>query len=242
MQYGKIYESLMSRAFGRKKLKREVAGYVYYEKHHILPRCLGGVDTKDNLVLLTAEEHWLAHLLLVKMHPDNQKLIFACQAMSMAGGNNSRTTNKLFGWIRRAYCDATSRRQKGQVVPQDRRDKISAALKGQPTPHQQGDSNVSKRPEVAKKISNAAKGRILGPRSAETKKRISAANKGHTGAIKEANGSFAGYIIATPIDGGIALRMGGRKEIESFGFSYQQVRSCIRGRNKSHNSYTFRYE
>ena len=189
MQYEKIYLRLTARAVGRKKLKRGASGYIYYEKHHVIPRCLGGTDTKDNLVLLTAEEHWLAHLLLVKIHPGNDKLIFACQAMSMAGGNNGRTTNKLFGWIRRAYREATSLRQKGQSVPQERRDKISAALKGKPAHHQQGEKNVSKRPDVAKKISLSKIGKKTGPRSEETKAKIAAGNKGHKGLVGDANPS-----------------------------------------------------
>lgn len=40
----------------------------YHEKHHILPRSLGGDDSKENLVKLTAREHFVAHLLLAKIH------------------------------------------------------------------------------------------------------------------------------------------------------------------------------
>lgn len=38
----------------------------YYERHHIIPRSLGGSDAKTNLVKLTAREHFVCHLLLVK--------------------------------------------------------------------------------------------------------------------------------------------------------------------------------
>ena len=40
----------------------------YCEEHHIVPRSLGGYDTKENLVLLTAREHFVAHLLLAKIY------------------------------------------------------------------------------------------------------------------------------------------------------------------------------
>jgi hypothetical protein len=189
MNYNKIYNSIIQRSQGRKKLRKDSEGYVYYEKHHIIPRCLGGSEDKSNLAYLTAEEHWIAHLLLVKINPGVDSLIYACQAMSMTGGNTKRTTNKMFGWIRREYSNAVSRRNTGKAVSLEHREKISKALKGRPVPHQIGDNNVSKRPEVAKKISDAAKGRILGPRSEETKNRISAANKGHKGAIGDANPS-----------------------------------------------------
>ena len=36
----------------------------YVEKHHIIPRCIGGSDHKENLVSLTAREHFVCHLLL----------------------------------------------------------------------------------------------------------------------------------------------------------------------------------
>lgn len=39
----------------------------YYEKHHIVPKCLGGLDNPENLVKLTARQHFIAHLLLTKM-------------------------------------------------------------------------------------------------------------------------------------------------------------------------------
>lgn len=187
MDYINIYNRLIQRSHGRKKLRKHSEGYVYYERHHIIPRCLGGSNDKSNLAFLTAEEHWIAHLLLVKINPGVDSLVYACQAMSMTGKNTQRTTNKMFGWIRREYSNAVSRKNTGREVTPAHREKISKALKGRPTPHQIGDNNVSKRPEVAKKISIAAKGRILGPRSEETKNRISAANKGHRGAIGDAN-------------------------------------------------------
>lgn len=242
MRYNNIYDSIISRATDRKKLKKDADGYIYYENHHIVPRCLGGTNDKLNLVYLTAEEHWLCHLLLVKIYPGNNQLVFACQAMTMAGGNNKRMTNKLFGSFRRAYSEATSLRQKGKVISQAQRDKTSATLKGRPALHQIGDNNVSKRLDVAKKISIANKGRKSGPCSEETKNKISIANKGHAGANKEANGSFSGYIIATPKNGGPEIRMGGRKEIESFGFTYTSVRACMRREKKSHKGYLFRKE
>jgi hypothetical protein len=62
MNYETIYNNIIKRSQGRKKLRKNSEGYVYYEKHHIIPRCLGGADDKSNFAYLTAEEHWLAHL------------------------------------------------------------------------------------------------------------------------------------------------------------------------------------
>lgn len=38
----------------------------YTEKHHIIPKSLGGSNQRDNIVLLTAREHYVAHLCLVR--------------------------------------------------------------------------------------------------------------------------------------------------------------------------------
>jgi len=42
----------------------------YTENHHIIPKSLGGVNSKDNLVKLTGREHFIVHLLLIKMVKD----------------------------------------------------------------------------------------------------------------------------------------------------------------------------
>lgn len=70
MNYLKMYIDLIDNA-----INRDLVGYS--ESHHILPRCLGGDDDLDNLVKLTAKEHYIAHLLLHKVNPDNPKLLHA---------------------------------------------------------------------------------------------------------------------------------------------------------------------
>jgi hypothetical protein len=39
-----------------------------YEVHHILPKSLGGTDSKENLVKMTYRQHYVAHLILWKIH------------------------------------------------------------------------------------------------------------------------------------------------------------------------------
>lgn len=52
-----------------------------YEVHHIIPRCMGGTDDKDNLVHLTPEQHFKAHYYLAVDNPTNGKLAQAWNAM-----------------------------------------------------------------------------------------------------------------------------------------------------------------
>ena len=61
-KYTKWYNNIISKAIAR-TLPEEI----YTEKHHIIPRSLGGTDEITNLVWLTAAEHLKVHLLLVKM-------------------------------------------------------------------------------------------------------------------------------------------------------------------------------
>lgn len=59
-KYTSCYFNIINRA-----KSRSISGYI--EKHHIIPKSLGGNNAKDNLVKLTAKEHYICHLLLPKM-------------------------------------------------------------------------------------------------------------------------------------------------------------------------------
>lgn len=61
---------------------RFACGEEYYERHHIIPRCMGGGDEDDNLVDLYAQEHYEVHRLLAEENPENEKLLFAWWIMS----------------------------------------------------------------------------------------------------------------------------------------------------------------
>lgn len=96
MNYLKHYNILIDRGI----LRSHIDGYI--EVHHIIPICMGGVNTPENLVKLTPEEHYLAHLLLVKIYPDISKLIYACSMMCST--RLGRQSNKSYGWVRRAFA------------------------------------------------------------------------------------------------------------------------------------------
>lgn len=62
MNYIKIYYQIISKAAGREYS-------ILYDRHHIIPRGLGGPDNVTNLIYLTPKEHMLAHHLLAKAYP-----------------------------------------------------------------------------------------------------------------------------------------------------------------------------
>jgi hypothetical protein len=70
MNYISIYNNIISFA---KNFNRSKSSGIF-EKHHILPKCLGGTNEITNLVLLTPREHFVAHLLLWKNDKTNYKL------------------------------------------------------------------------------------------------------------------------------------------------------------------------
>ena len=87
MNYKKIYDQLVEKCRVRGLDKSATEGY--FEKHHIVPKCMGGSDDPENFVLFTGREHFIAHMLLWKIYPNVKGLAFALNIMS------NRTVNKL---------------------------------------------------------------------------------------------------------------------------------------------------
>ena len=97
MDYQKIYNNIT-----RRGQNRILEGYS--EKHHIVPRCMGGTDEVTNLVSLTPEEHYLCHLLLVKIHPKNIRLVKVAMFM-VSSTDNVKRNNKAYVWLKRQYSE-----------------------------------------------------------------------------------------------------------------------------------------
>lgn len=81
MDYDKHYQQLIIK-HGR--VSKPLTGY--FERHHVLPKCMGGKDTADNLVYLSARCHLLAHWLLMKAVPENKGLKTAYATMCSRDG------------------------------------------------------------------------------------------------------------------------------------------------------------
>ena len=61
---------------------RNGCGENYHEEHHIIPKCMGGANDKDNLIDLFADEHFIAHKLLAFENPENDSLQRAFSTMA----------------------------------------------------------------------------------------------------------------------------------------------------------------
>lgn len=92
-RYTRIYFSIVENARLRVLPKNQ-----YKETHHIIPRSLGGDNSSDNLVDLTAREHFICHKLLVRMTQGESRGKMACAVMLMSGKRGSKiysSTRKL---------------------------------------------------------------------------------------------------------------------------------------------------
>ena len=93
MNYQKIYDQLIQ----KRKLNVLNKNGIYCERHHIIPRSLGGLNDKINLVNLTAREHYIAHLLLWKIYKmSNNKVAYykmANAVIRLMNGNSQAKIN-----------------------------------------------------------------------------------------------------------------------------------------------------
>lgn len=101
MDYKNIYYKIIENAKKETENGHRFVGY--FEKHHILPKSLGGTNDKENLVKLTAREHFICHWLLVKMYDkgsdERYKMLCALWRMN----NDGSTTQKIHYINSRAY-------------------------------------------------------------------------------------------------------------------------------------------
>lgn len=164
MNYEKIYLSIIEQA--TKQVRNKNDGN-YYERHHIVPKSFGGTNKKDNLVLLKAREHFLCHLLLVKINKqDKNKYKKMLHAFMLLKGKKSYQyryiNSKLYDSIKKEYSKIRSEARKGVSLSEDHKKKISKSMTGHSTSE-----------ETRKLISDKAKIRKRKPFSDEYKKRQS---------------------------------------------------------------------
>ncbi|AZV02167.1 homing endonuclease [Pectobacterium phage Arno162] len=135
MDYKRIYDELISsaiinngRPIGMEKKGRDA----FLDRHHIIPKCIGGSDNRSNLVYLTPRQHLLAHHLLIKIY-DSSGLRFAYHLMSK-------------GRLRR-----------GVKLSQDTKDKISQSKLGKPRSEEAKEKMRKPRKKTLNKLKSVDK-------------------------------------------------------------------------------------
>lgn len=166
-KYTKCYYSIINAA-----KKRIMDKSVYVEKHHIIPKSIGGDNHSKNIVILTAKEHFICHLLLTKMveGENRTKMIYAIWRMTVPG-RKTQCRHKVS-----ANTYATIKKQRSEFLKS--RTGESHPNYGRKTGRVSSDFT----PEWKANLSKSATGRVSStkgiPRSNSVKDAVSRANKG----------------------------------------------------------------
>ena len=160
----------------------------YAEVHHIVPRSLGGSDDADNLIRLTARQHYVAHWMLSRaLGGSAARAFFMMSNFGRYGKVNSTT----YGIARQEYAELASVQMKGRIMPpvsnETREKQRQAKLGKKLTPEhiekvRQTRIGVKLSDQWKVNISEAKRGRDNGrlgcAMSEQTKQRIGDAQRG----------------------------------------------------------------
>ena len=120
MNHNWHYEALVNKA----RMRSKPEGYA--ERHHVVPHSLGGSNKPDNLVWLTAREHFVAHVLLANIHGGSQWF----SVLMFAAGEKRTVNSRLYEVAKKRHAIWMSEQYTGRTLTEARRAAISAGLKG----------------------------------------------------------------------------------------------------------------
>jgi hypothetical protein len=122
-KYTRCYNSIISTA-----QLRVLSKDIYAERHHIIPKSLGGSNLKNNLVKLTAREHFICHLLLTKMTDGENKAKMSKAAFMFATSSSNQNRYKINSHWYESLRISSSNARKG-IVPYNKGKKLTDPLK-----------------------------------------------------------------------------------------------------------------
>jgi hypothetical protein len=254
-KYLRWYMRLMQSA----KARTLLIGYV--EEHHMLPRSMGGQDNKENLVRLSAREHYIAHLLLWKSkfpQPYHKKMVFAANVMSnKVSPNNTRiykVNSRIYSALRTDYAVHMSAAMSGEgnhfygrkhseesmqkmlAYHHDPATRLSKSLRTR------GDLNPAKNPEVRKLISIKQKERIARQKElgiGHYDPELLAYRKILSGGASNGNAKLVKF---TDPDGNTTLVKGGFKKFCAANkLDHGSMVDVVKGRQGSYHGWTVEY-
>jgi hypothetical protein len=218
-KYSNLYYAITSNA-----KSRITEGYT--ETHHIIPQSLGGSNDKNNLVELTAREHFICHWLLIKMTEgeDRSKMLYALNGMKAENKYQQRYHTKITARVYEKYRiehavnhskvmkdkNLVPWNKGGATLTDEQRKRISDAAKNRKpmSAESRAKGNEKRRgqkrsEETKLKQSLALKGRSKGPMSKEQKLLRSLHQKG----VKKSSTHSAN--ISNAVKGNISINKDG---------------------------------
>lgn len=200
MNYKQIHDNIINKAKSDNRIKSKE---LYYERHHIIPKCLNGDNNKSNLVLLLPKEHYVIHKLLVELYPNNKSLWYAVHRMTFSKNfknkRSYRISSREYERLRIKNSKLTSEARLGKPLTKEHKEKVSIAGMGRKA-WNKGVKNCHSE-ETLQKIKKV---HIGSHRSQQTKDKISKANSGENSCwygkkwIKEEHPMFGKYGILNP--------------------------------------------
>jgi hypothetical protein len=127
MDYNLIYQKIVKRAHNRNDLEK-------FERHHIIPKSLGGDNSTANIVKLSIREHFVCHKLLVKMCQgvDRKKMWFALYRLS---NRHKITSGRLYEQSKLKVRKYLSEIHSGKVISESHRQAIRDKTTGEKNPN-----------------------------------------------------------------------------------------------------------
>ena len=137
------YKDQYFRLIGSRRINPITKKDGYCEHHHIIPRSWGGKDVPENMVYLTAAEHFYAHQLLRECTYGwrKGKMVIALKRMADSKRYGKILTPHEYEELRIALSEAMSEEKKGKPSPMlgkkhsaEARKRMSVANKGRVSP------------------------------------------------------------------------------------------------------------
>jgi hypothetical protein len=118
-KYHRTYQLIIAKAQNTQRVKSKDN---YFEKHHIVPIACGGTNNKSNLVLLTADEHYVCHHLLTKCTQGiyQTKMLFAFWRLATTRnkeGRKIKINNKMYAKLKEQIASKVSEMNTGRINP-----------------------------------------------------------------------------------------------------------------------------
>lgn len=237
MNYQQIYDELINRS-----KNRILEDSIYIEVHHIIPKCIGGTDETDNLVKLTAREHFLAHKLLCEIYPNNDNIIFSAWMMA---NTRKKTLNDIFKVSSREYqylrelfvTTRTGKKHSKETINRmkkpksnEHKEKMSKAALGRQGYWKGKSHSKTHRLKISKS-------RVDFKHTLETKKKISKKLKGREiskECIEKIRSKVSKPVFQLDLDGNILKKWKSAKQVfKEIGISNTDISSCCSGRLKT---------
>lgn len=239
-KYYKWYCSIISNSIYRVLISPEKT-----EKHHIIPKSLGGSDKKYNIAILSLREHFICHLLLTKFTKGNDKVKMDKAAWILCHKNDRKINSRTFTKLRKNYLHSSHGENNSMYgtywinnLTEEKRISIYEEL-----PSGWSIGRVDFKLTTIEKMKSHALVRFSNPENnpfhgkKHTTDTINKIKNNLPDCAGSKNANYKGLTVATNIHTGEKLYFKGKQEIKDAGFHPGAVSQCILGKNKSHKQY-----